>query len=159
MPEQTNRWPHLAPYQRPPDYIGATYPGTFVVYGIHRDSDIVERSNWAELEARFGERPGVFITRASHWAVGWVDTMRVDPTEASEDTLDEIEAQLARLDDYPVLNEMRLGEMEWTEAYDYWASMSVSERVYWCQRARVSIFAARRADEIPEEVYEYMRPD
>jgi hypothetical protein len=148
---------HLEPYRRLRDYMGATYEGTYVVYSVHRDSDALTRSNWAVLESRYGEAPGVFITRASHWAVGWVDTLRVDPKEASPATLAALEAELARLDDYPVLDEEHLSGLEWNEAHEFWAQMSVKERVYWCQRARESVFAARRGDEIPERVYSYLR--
>ena len=156
----TNLYPHLTPYVRPRDYMGATYPETFEVYGIHRDSDSVSRSNWAVLERDYGDAPGVFITRASHWAVGWVDTLRVDPKEASPDTLKALDDALARLEDYPVLDEDHLSALEWDEACAYWESMSTSERVYACQRARVSIFAARSATLPPDDsgyLLDYLR--
>ena len=151
---------HLTPYARPRDYAGATYEGTYEVYGMHRDSDSVVRSNWAVLERDYGDAPGVFITRARHWAVGWVDTLRVDPKEASEDTLRALDDARARLEDYPVLDEDHLTMLEWDEACAYWESMSMSERVYTCQRARVSVFAARSPTLPPDEsgcLLDYLR--
>ena len=151
---------HLTPYRVPSDYMGATYPDTFEVYGIHRDSDALDRSNMLVLEERYGSEPGVFITRASHWAVGWVDTLRVDPREASEDTVRGLDDALARIAEYPALSEDHWSQLEWDEACAYWERMSIADRVHACQRAWVSIFAARR-DTLPEDssgyLFEYLR--
>ena len=64
----------LRPWTYPSDYIGETYEGYFVGLGQCRDSDALERSNFASaIEALGGETETVFIVRAGHWAVGWVE--------------------------------------------------------------------------------------
>lgn len=40
---------HLTPYTRPDHYAGATFPEYSTVYGVHRESDSVARSNWRVL--------------------------------------------------------------------------------------------------------------
>jgi hypothetical protein len=57
------------------------------------------------------------------------------------------------LSDYPVASDEHYSELGSREVYECWSRMSLKDRVYECQRARVSVFAARR-DEVPERVYE-----
>lgn len=132
-------------YKRPPHYIGATFYGTYAAIGVHRDSDRIVRSNWRVMLARYGDVPGVFVTAANHWAVGWCETLRVDPDEASETTLAAMDADLAALEDYPILDAMDHSELEWTEVTESWARESVAFRVEAIQLSQspVSIFAAR----------------
>ncbi len=67
----------------------------------------------------------------------------------------------AALADYPVLDEMHWSDLEWTEASDYWASLSVRDRAEICQQSGASIFSARR-DYLPEDdtgaIMECLRP-
>jgi hypothetical protein len=57
------------------------------------------------------------------------------------------------LADYPVADESHWSELEFSEACDYWASMSVRDRLEAIEHSHcrgVSIFAARRA-ELPSD--------
>ena len=66
---------------------------------------------------------------------------------------EDIENSLA---DYPILDEEHFSELEWEEKHEYWEACSIKERVELCRKARTSIFAARRDDEIPENVDMYI---
>jgi len=98
--------------------LGNTWAMTF---SQHRDSDIMEESNYAviksDLEERFPE--DVSDERFNHWAVGWVDYLLVkmldeqgQVTPAGIATLEWVD----KLDDYPLADEDDYSEREWNEA-------------------------------------------
>lgn len=116
--------------EHPPDfaYFGDLHEedGWGRAFGVHRDSDALERSNWQVITEDMRERfPDHFTTEsASHWLVGWVETGRVrvleDPSqEIAEDNLtDAFRAVLdwkEKLDGYPVADEEHYSELEWTD--------------------------------------------
>lgn len=126
-----------------------------IAYSVHRDSDVLERSNFRSMERMLDEvdsvslRNDVDVERSSHWAVGWVDYLVVRPNTP---TADEAEHLLAKLADYPVLDEDDYCSLEYEEACSLWKSSSLTDRIHYLRRycERVSIFAARR-DELPED--------
>lgn len=141
---------HLRRWTMPEYYAGEVWPDYYSSgVGQSRDSDALERSNFrCMLKALGGESETVLVVREGHWAVGWVEWIAIH--ESDETALrfaDEIKAALA---DYPVINEGDWSELEYSEACDYWAGMSLRERVEYCRRAGVSVFAARR-DYLPED--------
>jgi hypothetical protein len=102
--------------------------------GVHRDSDCLARSNWAAAierltvdvgpETPYDEDPGYDrddpgtweVVRFGHWAVGWVDEIAYRIAgPAAHLILDMAEA----LEDYPVLDEMALSELEYSECLEY----------------------------------------
>jgi hypothetical protein len=85
----------------------------------------------------------------NHWAVGWVESIYIHQSDTEHCA--QADAMLADLDDYPVLSEDDWSALEDETAYSYWSRCSLSERVDWCRRYGVSIFAARRAHEIPDD--------
>jgi hypothetical protein len=135
-------------WKRPDNYGGADWPNHYVFLGQHRDSDSVGRSNFISgLKAIGGETDTVLVVREGHWAVGWVEWIAIHKSDAKAlKTANEI---ADALEDYPVVNETHLSELDWEEACDYWERMSVRERAEYCDRAGISIFAARR-DYFPE---------
>jgi hypothetical protein len=140
---------HLKLWTMPQHYAGEVWPGYYVFLSQHRDSDSLTRSNFdCGLEAIGGESETVQVVREGHWAVGWVEWIAIhQDDEKALQIADEIKE---RLEDYPVVNEDHWSELEWNEAQDYWASMSIRERMELCERAGVSVFAARR-DYIPQD--------
>ena len=133
----------LKKWERPDNYAGADWPDWFVFLGQHRESDALTRSNFECGLARLGgESETVRVIRERHWAVGWVEWIGVHKSAA--DKLDAAETMLEQIDAYPVLDEDDFSELEWKEAEQFWASLSIRERVDLCRDARVSIFAARR---------------
>jgi hypothetical protein len=84
----------------------------------------------------------------NHWAVGWVEWIAIHESDSKAlEIADEIICALA---DYPILDDSHWSDLEYQEASDYWESMSISDRIYWCDRVGVSIFAARH-DHLPED--------
>ena len=119
--------------------------------GQTRDSDCLERSNFTiALEMLGDESETVEVHRFGHWGPGWYEIIIIDPKDKDKVKIaEDIETSLA---DYPVLNEEHFSDLEWTEASDYWERMDLSERICYCDRHKVSIFASR-SDCIPEDIY------
>lgn len=134
---------HLKRWTLPDSYAGAHWPDYFVFLGQHRDSDTLTRSNFTcGLDAIGGETETVKVIRERHWAVGWVEWIAIHQSDAT--ALQKADEIAAGLEDYPVVNEDHWSELEYNEAWEYWAGESVSHRVYLCQQAGISVFAARR---------------
>lgn len=91
-------------WEHPKHYFGKTYYDYYVFLGQCRDSDPLEQSNfdWGlhELE---GESETVVVARSSHWACGWVEVILVH--ESDEYHIDQANDMLAKLEQYPVLND------------------------------------------------------
>jgi hypothetical protein len=139
----------LEKWTRPDSYMGAEWPEYFVFLGQHRDSDSLSRSNFiCGLEKIGGESDTVHIVHESHWAVGWVEWIAIH--ESDSQALEKANEIMRRLDGYPVVNEDHWSELEWNEACEYWERLSVRDRAEYCQRAGLSIFAARR-DYMPSD--------
>lgn len=82
------------------------------------------------------------IERSSHWAVGWVETLLVHSSAAPE-LLAWCDAQLERLDKYPVFDESDYSELETEQANTVWRDCyNVAERVKYI-RAHSSQFEFR----------------
>jgi len=94
-------------------------------FGVHRDSDTLERSNWQVITRELRERfPAEFITEQySHWLVGWVETGRIrvlhNPELGNEQNLTEafhaVVEWWQRLDRYPIADERAHSELETQE--------------------------------------------
>lgn len=139
----------LKRWTMPDSYAGAEWPEYFVFLGQSRDSDTLTRSNFeCGLEALEGESDTVIVVRESHWAVGWVEWIAIHESDVR--SIIRAEGMLCALSDYPVLDESHFSELEWTEAQNYWESLSIRDRIELCAEAEISIFAARR-DFIPPE--------
>jgi hypothetical protein len=59
----------------------------------------------------------VAVERESHWAVGWVEHMLIDPADTARVAL--VEQWREELEDYPVLSEDRMSQMESDEFYEF----------------------------------------
>jgi hypothetical protein len=91
-------------WSRSENYIGETYYDYYVLLSRHRDSGLVEESNfWSALKALNGESKTVKVIRAKHWAVGWVEMILIHESDVkSVDKGNEIEKAL---ENYPILDE------------------------------------------------------
>lgn len=83
--------------------------------GHHRDSDALERSNWAVVYADLHDRFGDDVDEVSfgHWAVGWVAELAWNAGNA--ELADAVKAWQSALADYPVADEMHFIELEWED--------------------------------------------
>lgn len=153
---------HLKRWTMPEHYAGEVWPAYYSAgIGQSRDSDALERSNFAcMLAALGGETDTVAVVRERHWAVGWVDWIAIHQDD--EKALAEADEIVAALSDYPVIDEMHYSDLEYTEACDYWERSSLRDRARMIAESRcgASVFAARRA-ELPTDdngmLYEYLR--
>lgn len=140
----------------PNSYFGTKWPDYYVGLSQHRDSDSLTRSNFiCFLGALGGESDTVRVVRERHWAVGWVEWIAIHMS--NQKALEIADSILKRLEDYPVVDEDHWTDLETTEAYEYWERMGLRERVEWCRDCGASIFAARRCDDIPDEVFDRIR--
>lgn len=84
----------------PRDYFGVITElqeqGWGQTFGVHRDSDLLEQSNWdaviEHLQEKFPDSGDYRIEGSNHWAVGWLDTLmvrvlRCECEEISDDTM------------------------------------------------------------------------
>lgn len=156
---------HLKPWVRPENYIGATWYGWYAGLGHHRESSTLDESNFQVFYERLKALPeievddtinagshwnprtflnisGVQIVRESHPMVGWVEWVAIH--ESNTAALELAEELMAKLEDYPALDEEHWSMMEAELVDGYWAKMPLQERIQYCQDAEESIFAARR---------------
>lgn len=96
-----------------------------IIYTHNRDSGTIERCNGesiAEALAPFLDSGDVVAEHHTHWACGWVDGFAIRVYRAGEIT-EAFRAYfglLERMEDYPILDEQRLGEMEAEESAQGW---------------------------------------
>jgi hypothetical protein len=88
--------------------------------GQHRDSDVLDRSNHEVIRDALTElSPDAFaVEGSSHWAVGWVDIIRID---TSDDVA--VAAAMAwrdALENYPVADDERYSELEHDDDEQYY---------------------------------------
>jgi hypothetical protein len=87
----------------PSDYFGAitdlVREGWGQTFGVHRDSDMIDESNWdaiiAILDEKYEKHEDWRIEGSTHWAVGWYDTLMVRVlrcmcTEEDDDSMPDI---------------------------------------------------------------------
>ena len=96
-----------------------------IIYTVNRDSGIVDRCNAKEIDkalSPFVETGDVIAEHHSHWAVGWVDgyAIRVFADGEITGAFRAYFDLLCRIDDYPILNESRLSDMEVEESATAW---------------------------------------
>lgn len=99
-------------------------------FGVHRDSGVLDESNYAVALHTLADAAGVTpadlgrpwaddasnsdpvaVAHFRHWAVGWVDELMVRADRP--DLLAVADGLLARLGDYPILDEWDYSEREW----------------------------------------------
>lgn len=120
-----------------------------VVATKHRNSDCLVRSNFRCLiEALAGKEHKhagakgsseltefLAIEEASHWAVGWLQYLIINPADTVGIAL--AEKLLAEIEDYPVLNEEDFSELESEEANETWKNCyNPSERIEYIRQNR-----------------------
>lgn len=95
--------------------------------GQHRDSEVRDRSNHAVIVESLEELcpDGFIVESASHWAVGWVASIRIDTSN-----LYAVAVALYwknRLEDHPVVDEDHFSAMEFEEVINDWESWGEHE--------------------------------
>ena len=126
---------------------------TVVMSYTPKIASILDESNWILAQKILAEDNENFsIISVGHWATD-IDILLVNPDSKAGELAEGI---LSALADYPVLNDMHYSEMQHDAIYDAWETMSLSDRIYECSCAGVSIFGARDDHSIPERVYDQL---
>lgn len=127
---------NLKLWTMPANYMGEVWPNYYVFLGQHRDSDCLARAKFdASLKAIGGESETVVVVRESHWAVGWVEWIAIH--DDNREALAKASEIMARLEDYPVVNEELWSEYESQEAHETWKNCyDSSERVAYIRKHR-----------------------
>lgn len=99
------------------NYIGENYSDYYILYSHHRDSNILNNSNYDTLQKIFINLPGVIEVSANHWAVGWVESILIH--EDAKETIEKGNEYLDKLSDYPVLDEDDLSNREYELVCNY----------------------------------------
>lgn len=143
---------------RPDSYMGHNPVGDYVVYTQNRDSSILEEVNYKLILKQLlaiatdddKDNSKVYDFRASHWGCGWIEYIIV--AQGASDRVLELAGEIVcSLADYPILSDSAYSEAQAEATYNYWSKNSISERMYMCRDAKVSIFSARN-EETPEQV-------
>lgn len=118
MPDYAN----LRRWTRPQYYFGASWPEYYSSgVGQSRDSDALERSNFASmLKALGGESESVIVVRENHFLVGWVEWIAIHQDDDRALTI--ADGIMERLADYPVVDESDWSERETEDANQTWAN-------------------------------------
>ena len=149
-----NTFQHLTLWKTPPHYFGAQWHDYYVLAGQSRDSSALEESNFRSFHkalkaqaAKLGqgditppdvdnEQSAIVVERSSHWAVGWVETLLIHK-DALPALLAWCDAQLERLDGYPVFDENDYSELEMEQANTVWRDCyRVKERIAYVREHR-----------------------
>ena len=98
-------------WSRSENYIGESYFDYYVLLSRHRDSGLIEESNfWSALKMLNGESDTVKVIRFSHWLCGWIEVILIHESDkVSVDKGNEIEESL---ESYPILDEDDFYERE-----------------------------------------------
>jgi hypothetical protein len=122
-PQQTKSTPRyipksLTPWKRADDYSGEDFSNYYVVYSKHRDSTLVDQSNWDVLVKKFGENNAVITPSFGHWAVGHAEIMmiRKDAPDLLLMELDEIITNVK--EHYPLIDESDYSEKQYEATID-----------------------------------------
>jgi len=127
------------------EYSGTSYSEYFQVIGRARDSHHIDVSNFETALARLGgESETVIVARATHWAVGWVETVMVHESDSAALTV--AQEICDDLDAYHALDEEDCVRRESEATAALWEQLPLRERVEICGKYGSSIFAARAID-------------
>lgn len=119
----------------PENYSGQTWPEYYVFLNQNRDSDCLTQSNFrVALEKLGGESDTVFSVRENHWFCGWIEWIAIHKDD--EVALALAEKMQEKIENYPILNEDDLSELEQEEAYKLWKSYNNSERIEYVKEKR-----------------------
>lgn len=119
--ERFESWKKEWRWEYPSNYSGNDYSDCFFIYSQCRDSDLMVRTNWDTLTEEFKseiEAEYVEVSRASHWAVGWVESILIKDN-APLKVLFKAFKYRECLNDYPIIDDSAYSENEWNEAYEY----------------------------------------
>lgn len=133
---------HISKWTLPRDYFGARWDDYYSAgVGCSRDSDALERANFAAMLAALGGETGegddgvamVCVVTENHWAVGWIKWIAVHGSNA--EALARADRIMAKLEDYPVIDEELWSRFEGEDCEQTWQNcFDARERVDYFRR-------------------------
>lgn len=119
----------------PKYYVGESWPEYYVFLNQTRDSDCLTQSNFrVALKRLGGESETVLVIRESHCLCGWVEWIAIHKDD--ENAIKLAEEMQEKIENYPVLDEDDLCELELEAANDHWETFSNTERVSYVKKHR-----------------------
>lgn len=111
---------HMKLWTRPSNYGGAEWYDYYSSgVGQSRDSDALERSNFASMLKQLGgESDTVLVVHEGHWAVGWVEWIAIHKDDHKALVI--ADGVREALQDYPVIDEDHFSQTEEEEAQEVW---------------------------------------
>ena len=113
-PENLRLWTYES------NYLGENLSDYYILYSHHRDSDILEKSNFEcisreieEFSKELNLDEGFYIQRSSHWAVGWIELLLIHKNNT--ELLKQADIISGSLHYYPVFDESHFWEKEYKE--------------------------------------------
>lgn len=86
------------------NYMGTDYSDHYVVYSHHRDSDMVNQSNYESIKGYLDDHNAKYSEiRFNDWLVGWFESIMI-----RDDRIDDLrtaDQYIGQLEDYPLLDE------------------------------------------------------
>ena len=115
---QQNLYENIHKWQRASNYLGDDLGEYYVIYSRHRDSDILNLSNWQCLIRDFDQfikefGDDYFIPRFSDWLVGWSELILVH--ESQTNLLKYCDKAVGKINNYPVYDEEHYSNMQMEE--------------------------------------------
>jgi len=144
------RWPDFIP-----NYGGIMPRGDFLMVTRHRDSSFVENWVFEQYEkALKAFWPYVYVNRASHWAVGWMEHLMVSQF-APPDVLEKI---IETIEDFPrdtIPNEDEFYEAVHERIVEVWEEMTADEKLEYLRKSADE----GEIDPIPPELEQEVEED
>lgn len=140
---------NLTLWTRASNYSGADFSDYFQGPAQHRDSNLLDQSNFVSaLEMLGGESKTVIVQRCGHWAVGWTEQILVHKSDKK--AVKKLSEILEFLEEYPILDESEFSERELQyqqDTFDIYAKEFIQN----------SINDLEKATDIPKNILECLK--
>jgi hypothetical protein len=100
-------------WTRTSNYMGDDYSDYYVVISHHRDSGILDESNYHAVYKTLKDYKGFVAPRFRNWLVGWHETIMIH--ESDTEGIDTAQELMDALSDYPILDDVDFSNREWDE--------------------------------------------
>jgi len=170
----------LTVWTTPSSYFGFNPVGHILVAAKHRESSVLDKSNFDVARQRLSNAtnapiaalediakdgpfsrynpdttPLVYTWVASCSLVGWIEYLMLRPCREAREAIAEARRIAAAIARYPVLSDDDYSERQYEGALSYWEREPLRFRIDMCRENGESIFAARH-DSPPDRVFGWL---
>lgn len=125
---------NLKKWQLDSNYIGEDYSNFYVVLSKHRDSNLIEDSNFESVRRDIEHvyPDSTEVIHLSHWAVGWVELLLIH--ESNTEALEQADHIVYKLESiYPIYDEDHWSTLVYESAEEIWLNSPEWEREELCK--------------------------